>query len=87
MSTYLVDRDLAGISMDDLGKAQQAAITTAAEHRAKGEDVRYIRSMFEPSTGHCQCMFEGSDSDVVRRVNDDAHLPYRAVTEVLDLTP
>jgi hypothetical protein len=87
MSTFLVDRDLAGISMQGLAAAQQAAIKTSAEHRALGESVSYMRSVFEPESGHCMCLFEASDRDTVRRVNDDAHLPYNSVLEVLDLTP
>ena len=33
MSVYMVERDLKGISMEDLGGAQKAAIATAAEMR------------------------------------------------------
>lgn len=87
MAVYLVDRDLAGISMNDLAAAQQAAIETSATFRAAGTDVAYIHSVFEPSTGHCMCFFEAGDADIVSRVNDEAHLPYHRVTEVLDLTP
>ncbi|HZT64529.1 MAG TPA: nickel-binding protein [Acidimicrobiales bacterium] len=85
MATYLVDRQLAGITMDDLGKAQGAAIRTADEFRSSGRDVSYLRSIFEPTTGHCQCLFEGSDESVVAEVNDIAGLPYDSITEVLDL--
>jgi hypothetical protein len=87
MSMFLVDRNLAGISMDDLASAQQAVIATSAEHQQRGEDVHYLRSLFESSTGHCQCLFEASDRAVVQSVNDDAHVPYNTVAEVLDLTP
>lgn len=87
MATYLVDRDLAGISMDDLAAAQQAAITTSADFRQAGTDVTYLHSVFEPASGHCMCFFEAADADSVIRVNDEAHLPYQRVSEVLDLTP
>ena len=87
MATYLVDRDLAGISMDQLAAAQQAAISTSASFRDNGEEITYLHSVFEPSSGHCMCFFDAADSGVVQRVNDEAHLPYQRVTEVLDLTP
>jgi len=87
MAVYLVDRDLAGISMNDLAAAQQAAIKTSDAFRQAGSDVSYIHSVFEPTTGHCMCFFEAGDADTVSRVNDEAHLPYDRVTEVLDLTP
>jgi hypothetical protein len=72
--------------MDDLAKAQQAAIRTADQFRSEGSQVRYMRSIFEPSTGHCQCLFEASDSTTVEQVNQAAALPYEAVIEVLDLS-
>jgi hypothetical protein len=33
------------------------------------------------------CFFEAGDAGTVTRVNDEAHLPYNRVSEVLDLTP
>lgn len=87
VATYLVDRDLAGISMDDLAAAQQAAISTSASFREAGTDVTYLHSVFEPASGHCMCFFEAGDADTVARVNDQAQLPYQRVAEVLDLNP
>jgi hypothetical protein len=55
--------------------------------RDAGEDVAYIHSVFEPASGHCMCFFEAGDAGTVTRVNDEAHLPYNRVSEVLDLTP
>jgi hypothetical protein len=83
----MVERDLKGITMEDLAGAQQAAIATAAEMRANGTAVSYIRSTFAPSDGRCMCLFEAGDADTVARLNDTAGLPYTAVTEALDLTP
>lgn len=87
MAIYLVDRQLAGLSMDDLAKAQQAAIETSDQFRASGRNVRYLRSIFTPATGNCQCLFEASDPATVEDVNNAAALPYEAVVAVLDLTP
>jgi hypothetical protein len=33
------------------------------------------------------CLFEASDPDLVREVNDEAKIPYVRVIEALDLTP
>jgi hypothetical protein len=87
MATFLVDRELGGISMDDLAAAQRAAIDTTAAFRDAGEDVRYLHSVFEPSSGHCMCFFDAATATTVARVNDEAHLPYERVAEILDLTP
>jgi hypothetical protein len=87
MSKYMVERNLKGISMDDLGGAQKAAISKAAEMKAAGTEISYIRSTFAPEDGRCMCLFEaGSEADV-KRLNDDAGLPYDQVVEALDLTP
>lgn len=87
MSVYMVERNLKGISMDNLAGAQKAAIATAAEMRGGGEQVRYIRSTFAPEDGRCMCLFEAENADQVRRLNDSAGLPYERVVEALDLTP
>lgn len=87
MPTYIVDRNLRGIGMDDLAKAQGAAIATAERMRSEGVDIRYVRSTFAPETGHCMCMFEAPDQQAVRRLNDEARLPYREVVQVMDLHP
>lgn len=87
MSAFIVERDLRGISMEDLAGAQKAAIATAADMRAKGSDVTYIRSTFVPGDGRCMCLFEADSADTVKALNDTAGLPYHAVTAALDLTP
>lgn len=87
MTIYMVERDLKGIAMEDLAGAQQAAIAKAAEMRDGGTDIRYIRSTFAPEDGRCMCLFEAGSVADVKRLNDDAGLPYHQVVEALDLTP
>ena len=87
MSVFMVERDLKGISMADLGGAQQAAIATAKTMSAGGEKIGYIRSTFAPDDGRCMCLFEAENADQVRRLNDTAGLPYSKVVPAMDLTP
>jgi len=87
MSVYMVDRDLPGISMDDLAAAQQRAIEWSSKYQADGKHVRYIRSTFVPGEAHCMCLFDAPSADLVAQLNDDAQIPYTRVTEALDLTP
>ncbi len=87
MSVFLVERNLKGISMDDLGAAQEAAIATARKMTADGDMIRYIRSTFAPEDGRCMCLFDGDSADQVRRLNDTAGLPYEKVVAAMDLTP
>jgi muconolactone delta-isomerase len=87
MAVYMVDRDLPGISMEELGAAQRRAIDWSQRYQSEGRQVRYIRSTFVPGEAHCMCLFEAPDADLVAELNDDAEIPYTRVTEALDLTP
>ena len=87
MTVFMVERDLKGISMDDLAGAQKAAIATAETMRGSGSNIRYIRSTFAPQDGRCMCLFESDTADTVKALNDTAGLPYTGVVEAMDLTP
>ncbi len=87
MSVYMVSRDLPGITMDQLGAAQQAAIATSEKFTAEGKPVRYIRTTFVPESSQSMCLFEAGNPELVKQVNDEAQIPYTDVTEALDLTP
>lgn len=87
MAVYMVERSLKGIAMTDLANAQQSAIATSKQFTADGTPVRYIRSTFVPGTGACMCLFEAGDADAVKRVNEQARIPFDRITEALDLTP
>jgi Protein of unknown function (DUF4242) len=87
MTVYMVERNLKGIAMGDLGAAQKAAIGTAKAYAAKGTPMRYIRSTFTPEDGCCMCLFEATSAADVKKLNDEAKLPYSRIVEALDLTP
>jgi uncharacterized protein DUF4242 len=87
MPVYMVERDLKGITSDQLAGAQAAAIATSKRLSTPGADVRYIRSTFVPGEGRCMCLFEGASAEVVRRVNEEAKLPFTRIVEAQDLTP
>lgn len=87
MPIFLVNRDLPGITMDELEAAQRAAIATSKTFTDQGRPVRYIRSTFVPGESHCMCLFEAPTAGVVADVNDTAKIPYTDVVEALDLSP
>ena len=87
MSVYLVDRNLPGITMDQLAEAQRAAIKTSERFSSEGKQVRYIRSTFVPGEAHCMFLVEAANPDVVREVNDAAAIPFSRISEAIDLTP
>ncbi len=87
MTVFMVDRDLPGITMEQLAAAQKAAIETSEEFTQEGKPVRYIRSTFVPGESHCMCLFEAENEQAVREVNEAANIPFRRVVEAKDLTP
>ena len=87
MPVYMVERSLPGIQMDQLAAAQKAAIETSEKFTQEGKDVRYIRTTFVPGEAHCMCLFEASNEELVKEVNQAAQIPFTRVVESLDLTP
>jgi hypothetical protein len=87
MAVYMVERDLPGITMDQLAAAQQAAIETGEQFTAEGKNVRYIRTTFVPSEASCRCLFEADNAELVKEVNETAQIPFTRIVEALDLTP
>lgn len=87
MAIYAVQRDLTGITMEQLGSAQKAAIASSEKATAAGTEVKYIRSNFYPGDSKCTCLFEAASAEDVQAVNEDAALPFHKIEEVLDLNP
>ena len=84
---FMVDRDLPGITMEQLAGAQRAAIETSQRFTAEGKPIRYIRTTFVPGEARCLCLFAAPDAATVRAVNEAAQLPFTRIVEAMDLTP
>ncbi len=87
MAVYMVDRNLPGVTKEQLAKAQQAAITTGKQMSAEGKKVRYIRSTFVPGEARCMCLFEAQRPEYVKELNEKAEIPFSRIVEAEDLTP
>lgn len=87
MAVYMVDRDLPGITPEQLAKAQQAAIAASERSTAAGKEVRYLRNTFVPDESRCMCLFEAPNRQFVKEVNEAAGIPFTRIVEALDLTP
>jgi Protein of unknown function (DUF4242) len=87
MAVYMVERELPGITPEQLAGAQGAAISTSQQFTAQGTPVRYIRSTFVPDESKCFCLFEAASQQAVRDVNTAAKLPFARIVQALDLTP
>lgn len=87
MPVYMVDRNLPGVTKEQLAAAQRAAIETSRRFTAVGKKVQYIRSTFVPGESRCMCLFEAENPQVVKEVNEAAKIPFSRVVEAEDLTP
>lgn len=87
MAVYMVERELPGVSMEQLAAAQQAAIEIGRQFTAEGKNVRYIRTTFVPNEARCMCLFEADNAGLVQEVNEAAQIPFTRIVEALDLTP
>jgi len=87
MAVYMVERDLKGITMEQLAAAQRRAIETGQRLTGEGKPVRYIRSTFVPGESQCMCLFEAPNPQLVKELNEAAQIPFSRIVEALDLTP
>lgn len=87
MPVYMVERNLPGVSMEQLADAQKKAIQVGKELTSEGREVRYIRSTFVPGESRCMCLFEAPNSDNVREANERARIPFTRIVPAEDLTP
>jgi len=85
MAVYLVERELPGITMEELAAAQKTAIQMGKELTAEGREVRYIRSTFVPGENRCMCLFEAPNPDNVREANERGHIPFTRIVPAEDL--
>jgi muconolactone delta-isomerase len=83
----MVEREMPGVTMEQLAAAQKKAIQTGKELTAEGRQVRYIRSMFVPGECRCMCLFEAPNPENVKEANTRAQIPFRRIVEAADLTP
>lgn len=87
MNTFVVERSLKGIPMDQLAAAQKRAIETADAMSGEGTPVRYLRSVFVPDSGQCMCLFEAGSAGDVESLNRRAQIPFDRVAPAMDLNP
>jgi len=83
----MVERDLPGVTVEDLAAAQKRAIEMGKELTAQGKQVRYIRSTFVPGENKCMCLFEAPNPENVKEANERANIPFTRIVPAMDLTP
>jgi hypothetical protein len=83
---YLVERKQPQISIEQLVKAQRAAIEMSQRFSAEGKPARYIRTTLVPSESRCLTLFEAPSAKVVQELNEAAQIPFDRIIEALELT-
>ena len=87
MSTFLVFRDLPGVTRDQYTAAQQAAAAAARRASTPGRQIRYRGGFFLPGHARAVCIFDAESAADVTQVNSQAGVPFTDVLEAIDLRP
>lgn len=87
MATFLVFRQLPGVTRDQYSAAQQAAVDVASQSSAPGHAVRYLGGFFIPHKGEAICIFEGDSAADIATVNQRAGIPFTELLEAIEMQP
>jgi len=87
VATFLVFRQLPGVTRDQYAAAQQAAMDAASQSSADGHEVRYLGGFFFPGAGRAVCIFGGGSAADVAMVNQRAGVPFTEVFEAIEMRP
>jgi hypothetical protein len=87
VATFLVLRQLPGVTRDQYAAAQQAAMDAAGQSTATGRAVRYLGGFFFPGTGRAICIFGAESAADVATVNQRAGVPFTEVLEAIEMHP
>lgn len=85
MPSFLVFRDLPGVTRDQYTAAQHAAADAAARVSAAGRRVSYRGGFFLAATAQAICIFYADTAADVTAVNTLAGVPATGIVEAIDL--
>jgi hypothetical protein len=87
VATFLVFRQLPGVTRDQYAAAQQAAMDASSQSSADGREVRYLGGFFFPRVGRAVCIFGARSAADVAMVNTHARVPFTEVFEAIEMRP
>lgn len=85
--SFVVTRELPGITPEALSGAGARAKSCAAVITEEGTEVSWMRSFFIPETEQTHCYFEAPNAEAVAEVNRRANIPCKSIKEVQEMTP
>ncbi len=87
MATFLVLRQVPGLTRDQYAAAQEAASKEARQASIGGRTVRLLGGFFMPGTGRAISIFDAASLEDVTAVNERAGVPFTEVLEAIELQP
>ena len=85
MALYWVERYFGHRSFEQLGHHQEELMAACAQLRREGKKIRYISSILLPTERRGLDVFGSNEPDVVKAVNDLAHMPCTRILPILDM--
>jgi uncharacterized protein DUF4242 len=85
MPRFLGESYPVGVGSKALTAAARRARLVAAEMRAEGIGIRFVKSTFVPAEDALMCLFDAPSADVVRELGRRAGLPVERVVEAVEL--
>jgi len=74
-----------GLSRDNLAAAARRARFIAAQMRAEGHQIRFVKSTYMPAEDSLICLFDATSADLVLELGCRAELPIERIVEGVDL--
>jgi hypothetical protein len=87
VATFLVLRELPGVTRDQYAAAQQAVTDAASQSSTNGRVLRYLGGFFFPGAGRAICIFVADAAADVAMVNQRAGVPFAEVLEAIEMRP
>ena len=87
VATFLVLRQLPGLTRDQYAAAQQAADQAARQASTGGRVVRHLGGFFVQGQGRAICIFCAESLADVTAVNERAGVPFTEILEAIELQP